>query len=272
MEDQSVQKIINATYPVRMMAAAALGLLALFLLIATVSELRAYNYIGAGIQPANTITVTGEGKTFAVPDTATFTFTVDETAPDVATAQSKATTAANTVITYLKGAGITDADIQTTDYEVNPQYQYGSQVCVNNGYCPPQKQTVSGYEVAQTVSVKVTDISQAGTLLSGVGTRGVSDVSGLTFTVADQDALEAQARSSAITDAQSKAKALASELGVSLIRVTGFNENSGGTVVPMYAMASRDSATDAAAPAPVPQIPTGQNTITSDVSVTYEIR
>ena len=40
----------------------------------TVSELRAYNYIGAGIQRADTITVTGEGKVTAIPDTATFTF------------------------------------------------------------------------------------------------------------------------------------------------------------------------------------------------------
>ena len=106
------------------------------------------------------------------------------------------------------------------------------------GYCPPQKQTISGYEVTQTVSVKVTDITKAGTLLAGVGTRGVSDVSGLTFTVADQDALDAQARDKAIADAQSKAKDLASALGVSLIRVTGFSENRGGVPMPMYAMAS----------------------------------
>jgi uncharacterized protein YggE len=108
-------------------------------------------------------------------------------------------------------------------------------------------------------------------LLSGVGTRGVSDVSGLSFTVADQDALDADARSKAITDAQTKAKALASELGVSLIRVTGFSENSSGGPIPMYAMAKSAVATDAAV-APTPEIPVGQNTIVSDVSVTYEIR
>ena len=271
MEDQTVQKIISATHYVRMMLAAALGLLALFLLVATVSELRSYAYIGAGIQPANTITVNGEGKVLAVPDTATFTYTVDETAPDVATAQSKATTASNAVIDYLKSQGVKDTDIQTTDYSVNPQYQYSSQICTQNGYCPPQRQTISGYEVAQTETVKVTDITKAGALLSGVGTRGVSDVSGLTFTVADQDALNAQARDKAISDAKSKAQALAGSLGVSLIRITGFNENSGG-VVPVYAkMTSEMAAAPDAAPV-APQIAIGENTITSDVTVTYEIR
>jgi uncharacterized protein YggE len=268
MEEQtSVQKIINASSSVRKMAALALGMLALFLLVATISELRAYNYIGAGIAPADTITVTGEGKVFAVPDTATFTFTVDETAPDVAAAQSKATAAANTVIDYLKQQGIADADIQTTAYNVNPQYEYSAQICANNGYCPPQKQTIVGYEVSQTVSVKVRDITKAGALLSGVGTRGISDVSGLTFTVADQDALEAQARDKAIADAQSKAKDLASALGVSIIRVTGFSENQG--IVPMPTYMAAGAASNAPA---IPQIPAGQNTITSNVSVTYEIR
>ena len=110
------------------MAALALGFLALFLVVATISELRSYNYIGAGIQPADTITVSGEGKVVAVPDTATFTFSVDETAADVATAQAKATTDANTVINYLTQQGIASTDIQTTDYNVNPQYEYNSQI------------------------------------------------------------------------------------------------------------------------------------------------
>ena len=271
MELSSVQNLINASRSVRKMGAIALGMLALFLLVATISELRAYTYIGAGIQPANTITVTGEGTVTAIPDTATFTFTVDETAADVATAQGKATTAANAVIDYLKKQGIDDKDIQTTSYNVNPQYQYSSQVCVTNSYCPPTKQTISGYEVSQTVTVKVNDITKAGTLLAGVGTHGVSDVSGLSFTVANQDALDAQARDKAITDAQSKAKDLAKALGVSLIRVTGFNENSNRYPAPMYATMSSGAGMQDKAVS-VPQIPTGQNTTTSDVSVTYEIR
>lgn len=272
MEDQSVQKIISATHYVRMMAAAALGLLALFLLVATISEMRSYAYIGAGIQPSNVISVSGEGKVFAKPDTATFTYTVDETAPDVATAQKKATAASDDVIQYLKAQGVKDTDIQTTSYNVNPQYQYSAQVCTRDGYCPPSKQTITGYEVAETETVKVTNIDQAGTLLSGAGSRGVSDVSGLTFTVADENALDAQARDKAIADARSKAQQLATSLGVSIVRITGFSENTGGNPVPMYAKMSESagaSADAAAAPAP---IAVGQNTITSDVTVTYEIR
>ena len=113
-------------------------------------------------------------------------------------------------------------------------------------------------------------VAQAGTLLAGVGSHGASNVSSLNFTVADQNSLNDQARSKAITDAQAKAKVLASQLGVSLVRVTSFNENgSTNAPQPLYAMADAKSA---GAEAAAPTIAPGQNTILSNVSVTYEIR
>ncbi len=248
----------------------ALGALALFLLVLTIGQLKSYEYIGSGVTATNTISVTGEGEVFAVPDTATFSFTVDQTAKDVASAQASATKTSNDVIAYLKQQGIADTDIQTTDYSINPQYSYQQAACppiapqvYNAGsvsgsaggaiYCPPGKQTITGYEVAQTISVKVHDTSKAGTLLSGIGSRGVSNVSGLTFTVANQDTIDAQARDKAIAQAKTKAETLAKSLGVSIVRVVGFSEN-GNSPIPYYAKASGMALDSAAAPAP--EIPT----------------
>lgn len=272
MEEQSVDKIILATHYPRMMAATALGMLALFLLVATAGDIRGFRYIGAGIAPANTISVSGEAEVFAVPDTAVFSYTVSETAKDVASAQTIATKKSNAIIDYLKSQGIAEIDIKTIDYNVNPKYEYTAQACpLNGGYCPPGKQTIVGYEVSQTVSVKVHDTSKAGELLSGVGSRGVSDVSGLTFAIADEDALKASARDKAIAEAKAKAEVLAKSLGVSLVRVVGFDENTGGGPVPMNARIETMAA-DKGLAVPVPNIPVGQNKITSNVNVTYEIR
>ena len=283
MEEQSVQAIIKATHRVRTQAAFALCMLGIFLVIAAVGELKGLNYIGSGVAATNTISVSGEGDVFAIPDTATFTFSVDETAKDVATAQASATSKANAVIDYLKGQGVAETDIQTTDYSINPQYTYQQAACPNvptpvtNGgvsagsvvYCPPGRQTITGYEVSQTVSVKVHDTSKAGTLLSGVGSKGASNVSGLSLTVSNEDALTAQARDKAIQDAKAKAEVLAKSLGVTLVRVVGYSDNSGG---PVYYPKAMDMAVGSSAAAPAPEIPAGQNKITSDVSVTYEIR
>src|ERR1700727_1829744 len=101
MDERNIQEIIKATHWPRVMAACALGMLALFLLVLTISAVKSYHYIGTGIQPTNTIQVTGEGKVTAVPDTATFTVTVQDTAADVQTAQTKATNQGNAIVQYL---------------------------------------------------------------------------------------------------------------------------------------------------------------------------
>ena len=259
----------------RLLAGIVLIMLALFLLGEAVSVIKGIQYVGSGVQATNTINVSGEGEVFAVPDTAEFSISVDEKAKDVATAQTAATKKNNDIIAYLKGQGIDQKDIQTADYSVNPTYEYQNASCPASSsgavvYCPPGKQVLAGYEVMQTLSVKVRDTAKAGTILSGVGSLGASNVSGLSFTVADQDLLDAQARDKAISDAKTKAEALAKSLGVSLGRVVSFNENGN---YPVYAKATYSMAADGrGGAAPSPELPVGQNKITSNVSITYEIK
>ncbi len=249
----------------------ALGMLALFLLILAISSLKSFRFIGSGVTATNTISVEGSGDVFAVPDTATFSYSVmASNAKDVTTGQTSVNTKGNAIMDYLKSKGIDAKDIQTTDYSVNPHYEYGNAACTS-GYCPPGRQTLTGYDVNETVTVKVRETTKAGDLLSGVGSKGATNLSGLSFTIDDQTALEAQARTKAIDDARAKAEELAKELGVTLVRVVGFNENGRGPIYYAKTMAM-DAGGVANQAAPAPEIATGQNKITSNVSVTYEIR
>jgi uncharacterized protein YggE len=243
--------------------------LAVFLAVEVIGSVMQWRYIGAGIAAANTITVSGHGEAVGVPDIATFNFSVVSDKATVADAQADATQKANATTAYLTSQGISPNDIQTSNYSIQPQYSYTSSVCTN-GFCPPSTQTLTGYEVSQTTTVKVRDTSKAGTLLAGVGSKGATQVSGLTFTFDDPSTVQDQARDKAIADAKDKADVLAKELGVSLIRVTAFNENTGGSSpMPMiYNMATAGSAKAAVAP----DISVGQNNVTDDVSITYEIR
>ena len=254
----------------------ALLFLGLFRATEAIGGLMGLKYVGAGVQAANTIVVTGHGETLAVPDIATFTFSVVSDKASVASAQSDATQKANAVTAYLKGQGIDEKDIKTTDYSVSPQYDYQNAVCPvaapNSGvvaYCPPGRQVLKGYEVRQTTSIKVRDTGKAGDILAGVGGKGASEVSGLTFAFDDPTGAQATARAAAIADAKQKARVLAGQLGVSLARIVSFSENSGGSnPSPMvYGMAAAPMDKAAA-----PVISVGQNKIQSDVSVTYEIQ
>lgn len=239
-----------------------------FLAVAVVSGVMSWRYIGAGITATNTISVSGHGEAVGVPDIATFTFSVVSDKTTVADAQADATAKANTITAYVKGAGVDAKDIQTSDYSVQPQYTYTSGVCTN-GYCPPSNPVLKGYEVRQTTTVKVRDTSKAGDLLSGVGTRGATEVSGLNFTFDDPTSIQTEARDKAIADAKQKADVLAKQLGVSLVRVTAFNENSGGYPRPMALDASGGFQSSKAV---APEISVGQNKVTDDVTITYEIR
>jgi uncharacterized protein YggE len=248
--------------------------LVVFLGVKAFGEFMQLRYIGAGVMPANTITVSGYGEAVAVPDIATFTYSVVSEKSTVGAAQDDATAKANAITAYLEEAGVAERDIQTTGYSVYPQYDWIQQTCVAGQICPPGAQRLRGYEVRQTTTVKVRDTAKAGDLLTGVGSRGATEVSGLNFTFDNPDAVEAEARDKAIADAKQKADKLVKSLGVSLVRVVSFSENGGGYPIPYYArdMAYGMGGGEAAVELKAPDISTGENKVISNVSVTYEIR
>ncbi len=254
---------------------------AVYLVLLAVSTIKEYRYIGGNYPSANVITVTGEGEVFAVPDIAEFSFSVYAEATTVAEAQGMSAEKMNAIITYLKSSGVDEKDIRTTSYSANPKYEYSNDprpmpVDIGGGaasemYYPyPGNQVIVGYEVRQTVSVKIREADEAGDIIGGVGSLGATDIYGPTLTIDDDEALQQEAREKAIEDARKAAKELADDLDVRLVRIVSFSENGGG--YPYYARAEMTMAYDKDMVAPSPEIPLGENTITSFVTITYEIR
>jgi uncharacterized protein YggE len=242
--------------------------LSIFIVAKTVTEIREWRYIGSGVVPTNTITVQGEGEVFAIPDTAVFSFSVIKRGATAQEAQDLATETANAAIDYLKKEGIDEKDIKTTNYSVYPRYEHQPIYCITFP-CPQGESRLVGFETNQSVSVKVRDTEKAGRLLSGIGELGVEQISGLSFTIDDEEALQREVRQKAVADAREKAEALADDLGVKLVRIVNFNEYG----YPIYArnetMALGVGGDTKAVP---PTIEPGENRITSQVNITYEIR
>ena len=69
-------------------------------------------------------------------------------------------------------------------------------------------------------------------------------------------------------NAKAKAEQLAKDLGVHLGKITSFNEGS-NYPMPMYAGKAMMDSVTASAPA---ELPVGENLITSDVTITYQIK
>ena len=262
-------------------------ILAAYFAVKIIYEVKKVGLEGESATPA-TISFSGHGEVDAVPDIANVSFTISKDDTTVKAAQADVATVEKNSLDFLKSKNIADADIQTADVSVNPKYQNEKSVCplipipmnvgVSGGavnqpapyYCPPSgNQVIVGYTASESITVKVRNTDNVGAIMQGLGIAGISNLSGPDFAIDNPEAVQAQARKLAIDDAKAKAEALAKDLGVSLGKITSFSENGNSPMPIMYASAMASGAPQAPAPA---VIPAGTNTITSDVTITYEIR
>lgn len=250
------------------------GMLTIFLLITTIfmvfKTITAYKESAfVGLEGQSTITFTGKGEVFAIADVATFNFSVVETSSTVAKAQEASAEKINAIMNYLKEQGIEEKDIKTANYNVYPKYEWRRTTVCEGGFCPDGKNVLVGYEASQTITVKVRDTEKSGTLLTGVGGLGASNISGLTFSIDDEEAVKREARKLAIEDAQNKAEQLAKDLDVKLVRIISFSESGD---YPIYAYDKAMGMGIGGGEAVSPQVPVGENQIISNVSITYQIK
>jgi hypothetical protein len=105
----------------------------------------------------------------------------------------------NSLIQTLSGSGVNQSDIQTASLSIDPVY--GS-----------DGQSITGYQVDETVAVTLRDLSTAGTVLDAAA-RSVGDdirIESMALSISDTSSLMAQARAQAMADAKTKAGQLAS--------------------------------------------------------------
>ena len=247
-----------------------IGVLTIMFVVEIVSDFRGTD----DNQESSTITVIGEGEIFAVPDTAEISFSVRNDAKLLVDAQKVVSDKVAQTLALLKENKIDEKDIKTQSYSSYPKYEYqnGTVTCMAIG-CPPSRPgatVITGYEVSQTITVKIKDTEKVSAVLEGLAKIGVSDMNGPNFTIGDEDALNAQARKIAIDDAKAKAKELAKDLDVRLVEIVSFSED-GGSGYPMY-YAKAGMAGDATMESSAPELPRGENKLTSRVTITYKIR
>ena len=221
---------------------------------------------------ATVINVQGRGEVFAKPDIGTFSFSVLAEGVTATEAQTKSAESINAIVASLKEAGVEEKDIKTENYYLNPKYSYDQKPCVYGSFCPQSDPKLVGYEVNQSLTVKVRVTDKAYDLISEVGSKGATNMSNLTFTIDDESVLKAEARTKAIADAKVQAEKLAKDLGVKIVKMTGFYEDQGGYPMPMMDKGMGGDSVMSARAESAPSVPTGENTIVSTVNITYEIK
>ena len=211
--------------------------------------------------PPVTISVSGEGKVSAVPDIASLSFGVQTgrqtTAQD---AMEKLSSDMNEVLEAVKAKGIEDKDIRTESLNLFPAYDWDEGTRIDKGF-----------EASQSLRVKVRDLAKIGDVLTAATSAGANQAGGVSFTIDEPEDLQAEAREEAIENAKEKAEELAKELGVSLGKLRGFNEG-GYTPAPMYDRAMMMEGIGMGGGGGPIQVPSGEQEVRMNVTLTYEVR
>jgi uncharacterized protein YggE len=194
---------------------------------------------------AKTITVSGDGSVTAVPDRATFNFSIETRAKTASAALTQNSADATAVIAALKDAGITSANIQTSQVSLNPQTSQDGT-------------TIVGYAASNSVTVR-TALTTAGKIVDAAVGAGANGVSGPSLDVSDQTSLYRDALHKAVDNAKLKAQALADATGLSLGSVLTVTEGGSATPFPIS-----DKMSAAGAP-----IEAGTQQIQASVTITY---
>ena len=211
--------------------------------------------------------VTGSGTVYAKADIASLTIGLKtETKKTAAEATKESTDKMNKIVAEVKKLSVEDKDIKTTDYRLNPVYNWTEK----------DGQKLIGYEVLQNVTLKIRNLEKIGDIISKTTETGANQVGNINFTIDDEYELKNQARALAIEKAKEKAEMIAKESGIKLGKITGVFENT-VSYAPMMldytnAKMERSVASNQAGDAAGPVIEAGQNEVKVEVTLTYEVK
>jgi len=163
------------------------------------------------------------------------------------------------IIARLREVGIARDDIQTSNFNVSPQYDYNQAT---------GEQVFRGYNVNNQVQVKLRDLPRAGEILDALVSAGANNVQGPNFMLEDDVAAKAEARAQGFARGQRMAQdyaRMAGYSGVRLLEISESVQNYGPMPQPMMARAAMDSS-ESAPPIEPGQVGTGVN-----ITVKYEM-
>ncbi len=202
----------------------------------------------------NTVTAIGTGTVQLVPDMATFSIGINTQDALVSTAQAANNAAMEAILTALTNLGVNKDDLQTNSFSVYPVYDYTESTPV-----------VTGYEVSNTVTVVVRDLSQLPSLLDAAVEAGANNVYSLGFQSSQQAAAYDQALKAAAQDALRKASLIAQAVGKEAGTVLTLEELSASTGI-YYSGATYALESSYSAP-----IESGMVTVTAQVEATVAV-
>ncbi|MBU1092612.1 SIMPL domain-containing protein [Patescibacteria group bacterium] len=215
--------------------------------------------INTWVQPEHPreITVQGTGIAYSAPDVAKIDFGVRSEAKNLADSQRNNADAIAKIKNDLAGFDIQADDIQTINYNINPDYlYYGS-----------QKPRLTGYTTYHFLRLTIRKLDTVDAILQTLGYSGVTDISQISFTIDDTAEIKSEARERAIADAKTLAEQITNLSDTKLGKITSIQEestNNDNTIQPLGGYGGGGDGN--------PGVEQGSLSITSTVTLTYALK
>ncbi len=198
------------------------------------------------------------------PDTATVWTGVQSDADTAVEALRRNSAEMERLVALIRALGIPARDIQTSRISLNPRYDYN-----NRGDQPPR---FLGYRASNQVTVKLRDLDRVGEVLDAMVEAGATNINGPNFSIEDDEAAKAQARTNALERGRAQAEEyarLAGYSGVRLLQVAEAIRGSSGPMAQDEAIVVTQSRMANAAPPP----PVAPGVVATGVGIalTYEM-
>ena len=147
----------------------------------------------------NTISVSGSATASSEPDTLIVVLGVDSEAKTANESLSQNSNSLNAVISSLTNSGISEDDIQTSNFRIYPLYDFSDS---------EDKQILIGYRVSNMLSIQTDKIDSAGNVIDIAVSSGANRVDNVSFQLSDEKSqkISDDLISNAILDATQKAE------------------------------------------------------------------
>jgi len=187
------------------------------LLIAIAIGLSLVAAVGCGKKQNRTtkVTVSGEAMTKVEPDAAVIVLSVVTQNAQAITAQQTNARKSEAVANAIKNTAGTNAEIKTSDYSLQPQYDY------RDNRLPK----IVGYDARNSVIVTMSDLKNVGAVIDAASSAGANSVDNVSFILRQTSPARGQAVSDATHQAMNKAQSIAQALGGRVLRVVEENES-----------------------------------------------
>ena len=213
-----------------------------------------------------TISVSGSASASSNPDTLVIVLGVESEAKTANESLSQNSNSLNSVISSLTNSGLSEDDIQTSNFSIYPMYD--SIKDFNGNW----QQVLTGYRVSNILSIQTDKIDSAGDIIDAAVSSGANRVDNVSFQLSDEKSQKISDNliADAINDATQKAEKALVPLKQKIVGVKSvvIHDN----VVPYYDSPMRASF-DGFAESSMKSAPimSGDEEITTNVSVVFYI-